>query len=271
MTLPIPACLDAGPKNAANTVVFLHGVGGGKKGFQPSVELFASQGYRALAWDMPGYGDSQLEGTLSFEYLALSLEKLLDAADVQKAILVGHSMGGMVALQAWTHCPLRIAGMVIAASSPAFGQQDGDFQKQFVAQRLAPLDAGKSMAQVADKLIPNMVSPHALPSGAALSDYPAGLALAHACMSAVPPSTYRAAIQALVKFEQRAALPSISVPTLCLAGEYDKTAPPEVLRRMAQKIPHAEYECIPGVGHLMNFEQEASFHALVLKFIKAHF
>jgi pimeloyl-ACP methyl ester carboxylesterase len=78
-------------------------------------------------------------------------------------------------------------------------------------------------------------------------------------MSAVPPSTYRAAIQALVKFEQRAALPGISVPTLCLAGEYDKTAPPEVLRRMAQKIPHAEYDFIPCVGHLMNFEQEASF------------
>ena len=121
MTMATPASLDAGPKNAANTVVFLHGVGGGKKGFQPSVDFFASQGYRALAWDMPGYGDSQLEGTLSFEYLALSLEKLLDAANVQKAILVGHSLGGLAAPQAWTHCPSRIAGMVIAASSPAFG------------------------------------------------------------------------------------------------------------------------------------------------------
>ena len=165
LSLSTPAWLEAGPKDAPLAVVFLHGIGGGKKGFKPSVEFFATQGHRALAWDMPGYGDSPLEGTLSFESLALSLEKLLDAAHVQKAILVGHSMGGMVALQAWTHCPSRIAGMVIAASSPAFGQQDGDFQKQFVAQRLAPLDAGQTMAQVADKLIPNMVSPHALPSG----------------------------------------------------------------------------------------------------------
>ena len=122
----------------------------------------------------------------------------------------------------------------------------------------------KTMAQVADRLVPSMVAPQALPPGAMLPDYPPGLALAHACMSAVPPDTYRAALQALVTFEQRAALPSITVPTLCLAGEHDKTAPPEVLRRMAQKIPGAQFECIPGVGHLMGFEQEAPFHQAIL-------
>ena len=271
MTASTPAYLEAGPPSAKTCLVFLHGIGGGKKGFQSSVEYFASKGYRALAWDMPGYGDSPLTGALSFNSLAKSLELLLNKAKVQKAVLVGHSMGGMVALQAWTQCPQRIEGLVIAASSPAFGQQDGDFQQQFVAQRLAPLNAGKTMAQVADRLVPSMVAPQALPAGAMLPDWPAGLALAHACMSAVPPPTYRASLNALVKFEQRAALPTITVPTLCLAGEHDKTAPPEVLRRMAQKIPAAEYECISGVGHLMGFEQEAPFHAAVFNFVRRHF
>ena len=271
MSVSTAAYIEAGPSSAKAALVFLHGIGGGKKGFQSSVNYFGEQGFRALAWDMPGYGDSQANGTLSFESLAASLEVMLDAAKVEKAVLVGHSMGGMVALQAWTHCPSRIAGMVIAASSPAFGQEDGDFQKQFVAQRLAPLDAGQPMTQVADRLIPSMVGPQALPEGARIAQYPAGLALAHACMSAVPPNTYRAAIHALVKFEQRAALPTISVPTLCLAGEHDKTAPPEVLRRMAQKITGAEYECISGVGHLMSFEQQEPFHAAILNFVRRHF
>lgn len=271
MNADLPAWLDAGPADAKTTLIFLHGIGGGKMGFKSSVDYFASLGYRALAWDMPGYGDSPLTGTLSFASLAHSLEMMLDAAKVQRAVLVGHSMGGMVALQAWTLCPQRIEGLVIAASSPAFGQQEGDFQQQFVAQRLAPLNAGKTMSQVADRLVPSMVAPDALPAGAGLKDYPAGLALAHACMSAVPPETYRASLQALVTFEQRAALPSIAVPTLCLAGEHDKTAPPEVLRRMAQKIPGAQYECIPGVGHLMGFEQEAPFHQAVLKFVRHYF
>jgi pimeloyl-ACP methyl ester carboxylesterase len=271
MNVSTPAYIEAGPSSATSTLVFLHGIGGGKKGFQSSVNYFAEQGFRALAWDMPGYGDSQANSTLTFESLAVSLEAMLDAAKVERAVLVGHSMGGMVALQAWAHCPSRIAGMVMAASSPAFGQQDGDFQKQFVAQRLAPLDAGQSMVQVADRLIPSMVGPLALPEGTALAQYPAGLALAHACMSAVPPQTYRAALHALVKFDQRAALPTIKVPTLCLAGVHDKTAPPEVLRRMAQKIQGAEYECISGVGHLMGFEQEAPFHEVILNFVRRHF
>ena len=271
MKADLPVWIEAGPKHAKTTLVFLHGIGGGKKGFKPTVDYFASLGFRALAWDMPGYGDSPLTAELSFESLADSLTQMLDKANIHKAVLVGHSMGGMVALQAWTHCPEKIEGMVIAASSPAFGQQNGDFQQQFVAQRLAPLNAGKTMAQVADRLVPSMVAPDALPAGAALPDYPAGLALAHACMSAVPPNTYRAALQALVTFEQRAALPSIAVPTLCLAGEHDKTAPPEVLRRMAQKIPGAQYECIPGVGHLMGFEQEAPFHQAILNFCTTSF
>ena len=271
MTASTPAYLEAGPPSAKTCLVFLHGIGGGKKGFQTSVDFFAKQGFRALAWDMPGYGESQAHDTLSFESLAASLETMLDAAHVEKAVLIGHSMGGMVALQAWTQCPSRIAGLVVAASSPAFGHQDGDFQKQFVAQRLAPLNAGKTMSEVADRLTPSMVAPLALAAGAGLAQYPAGLALAHACMSAVPPSTYRAALNALVKFEQRGALPTISVPTLCLAGEHDKTAPPEVLRRMAQKIPGAEYECLKGVGHLMNFENEALFHEAVLNFTRRYF
>ena len=271
MMADLPSWIEAGPVDAKTTLVFLHGIGGGKKGFQSSVDCFASKGYRALAWDMPGYGDSPLTGTLSFDSLAKSLERMLNQAKVQKAVLVGHSMGGMVTLQAWTHCPERIEGLVIAASSPAFGQQDGDFQQQFVAQRLAPLNAGKTMAQVADRLVPSMVAPQALPVGAMLPDYPPGLALAHACMSAVPPNTYRASLQALVTFEQRAALPSISVPTLCLAGEFDKTPPPEVLRRMAKKIPGAQYQCIPGVGHLMGFEQEAPFHQAILNFCTTSF
>ncbi|MEY5022200.1 MAG: Pimeloyl-[acyl-carrier protein] methyl ester esterase, partial [Pseudomonadota bacterium] len=138
MMVDTPAWIEAGPSHAKTTLVFLHGIGGGKMGFQSSVNYFASLGYRALAWDMPGYGDSALNGALSFASLAQSLEQLLDKAQVPKAVLVGHSMGGMVALQAWTQCPQRIEGLVIAASSPAFGQQDGDFQQQFVAQRLAP-------------------------------------------------------------------------------------------------------------------------------------
>ncbi|MEY3408454.1 MAG: Pimeloyl-[acyl-carrier protein] methyl ester esterase [Pseudomonadota bacterium] len=66
MMVNTPAWIEAGPINAKTTLVFLHGIGGGKMGFQSSVDYFATLGYRALAWDMPGYGDSALNGALSF-------------------------------------------------------------------------------------------------------------------------------------------------------------------------------------------------------------
>jgi pimeloyl-ACP methyl ester carboxylesterase len=90
-------------------------------------------------------------------------------------------------------------------------------------------------------------------------------------MAAVPPATYRAALQALVRFEQRAALPTIAVPTLCLAAEHDTTAPPEVLRRMAEKIPHARFALLPDASHLLCFEQPEAFNALILTFLSTAF
>jgi pimeloyl-ACP methyl ester carboxylesterase len=170
----------------------------------------------------------------------------------------------MVALQAWTQKPERISGLLLAASSPAFGNTDGDFQKQFLAQRLAPLEAGKTMGDIADKLIPTM----AAPGGEAAHTVPTNLKSAHQSMSAVPPDTYRAALHALVQFEQRAALPTITVPVLCLAAEHDRTAPPTVMERMAQKIPDARYACLDGAGHLLHYEQPEAFNAELEKFLK---
>jgi pimeloyl-ACP methyl ester carboxylesterase len=221
-------------------------------------------GWRSLAWDMPGYGDSPMVTPYDFAHLAQALWQMLDASHIHRAVFVGHSMGAMVALQAWTQKPERITGMLLAASSPAFGNTDGDFQKQFLAQRLAPLEAGKTMGDIADKLIPTM----AAPGGDQANVVPASLKSAQQSMSAVPPDTYRAALHALVQFEQRAALPTITVPVLCLAAEHDRTAPPTVMERMAQKIPGARYACLAGAGHLLHYEQPEAFNAELEKFLK---
>ncbi len=96
-------------------------------------------------------------------------------------------------------------------------------------------------------------------------------AQATAVMAAVPEATYRQVLAAIVSFERRAALATIAVPTLCLAGAQDRTAPPEVLRRMAAHIPGAEYAELANAGHIANVEQPAAFQAAVLDFLQRHF
>ncbi|GAB3183051.1 alpha/beta fold hydrolase [Hydrogenophaga aquatica] len=256
---PIPCYQETGSEHSARpALVFLHGIGGGSAGWHHQQQAFAQQGYHTLAWEMPGYGRSPLIAPYDFPGLAEALRRMLDAARVERAILIGHSLGGMVALQAWTVMPERIQAMVLAATSPAFGHGSGDFQQQFLAQRLAPLDAGQTLAQVAERLVPAMAAPNA--SAASLAE-------AKACMGAIPPASYRAALQALVTFEQRAALPTITVPTLCLAAEHDRTAAPSVMQRMAARIPGAQYVEIAGAGHLVNFERPDAFNAAVADFL----
>jgi len=244
---------------AKPSLIFLHGIGGRASGWAAIQQTCAQAGHASLAWDMPGYGNSPSIEPFTFDGLADALAALMDARGLQQAVLVGHSMGGMVALQMWARHPERVAGLVLAASSPAFGHGSGDFQQAFLAQRLAPLEAGKSMADVADNLVPTMLAPaYAGP----------GLAQAKACMGSILPAAYKAALGALVQFEQRAVLPTITVPTLCLAAEHDRTASPAVVQRMAEKIPGAQTQCLNGVGHLMTFEQPDSFANALLPFLQ---
>ena len=152
--------------------------------------------------------------------------------------------------------------MVLSATSPAFGKPDGTWQQEFLQQRLGPLDAGRTMADLAPALVGGLVGPDA---------NPAGVRLATEVMSRVPGDTYRKALRAIVGFDRRAALGSIAVPVLALAGERDATAPPAVMEKMARKIPGAEYVVLAGCGHLANLERPRAFDDAVLGWLGRRF
>jgi pimeloyl-ACP methyl ester carboxylesterase len=253
----VPAFITRG--EGEPVLVLLHGIGGGKSFWVPQLEALARAGVRAVAWDMPGYGDSAMVNPYTMPTLAHALGRLLDAVAGERVVLVGHSMGGMVALEAMALFPRRIAGLVLSATSPAFGKPDGDWQRAFLRQRLEPLDQGQSMADIAPALVRGMIAPQA---------DAAAVQRAVEVMSAVPAATYRAALQALVSFDRRALLPSIVAPTLALAGEDDSVAPPAVVEKMAGKIPGARYRCIARAGHLLSLEQPAAFTEAVLRFVR---
>jgi pimeloyl-ACP methyl ester carboxylesterase len=165
----------------------------------------------------------------------------------------------MVAQTALRRRPDGYRAAVLACTSPAFGNPTGEFQNKFVADRLGPLDAGNTMADLAARMVATIVAPH--------SD-PAGRALAIEVMARVPPETYRAAVRCLVGFDERASLASIRIPTLCLACDKDPNAPPAVMERMAARIPGAQFVCLSGVGHLPNLEAPAAFDAAILGFLE---
>jgi 3-oxoadipate enol-lactonase len=154
--------------------------------------------------------------------------------------------------------PDAYAAAVLSCTSPAFGNPAGDFQKKFVADRLAPLDAGGTMADAAPEAARNIMGP---------DPDPAGRALFIEQYAAVPTATYRAAVNCLVTFDERANLAAIKIPVLCLAAEHDRNAPAPVVEKMAGKIPGAYYFCLSGLGHMPNLEAPSAFDAAIFSFI----
>jgi len=150
---------------------------------------------------------------------------------------------------------------VLCFTSPAFAGGDSDFTRQFVAARIDPLDRGESMPQIACRLMPAMRGSKSDPSG---------LALAEKIMSGVRPDTYRKAVRLLTTFDRRKELGAIRVPTLLVSGSEDRTAPPKVMEKMAQKIPGAEYIMLEGCGHLGPMDQPDAFNAVLLDFLSRH-
>jgi len=232
-------------------VIFLHGIGGDAVSWLPELDALSGR-CRAIAWDMPGYGGSPALPAMDFRALAGALKNLLGKLGVERAHIVGHSIGGMVALEFAAHFPGSVASLVLYATSPAFGRADGDWQRDFLEARLAPLDAGKRMAELAPAIVNSLVG-----------DNPdaQGIARATAAMARVPEAAYRAAMQCLVTFDRRDVLAGITAPTLVLTGEKDDNAPAAIMERMAEKIPGARFQVIPGAGHLAHFERPAAFRA----------
>jgi pimeloyl-ACP methyl ester carboxylesterase len=148
--------------------------------------------------------------------------------------------------------------LVLCGTSASFGKPDGEWQRQFIAHRTAPLDAGHTMAELAETLVPQMIGPGSLPEGVKLAIH---------CMSLVPSATYRRALEALVTFDRRASLPHIDVPTLLIAGEHDRNAPSPVMKKMADAIPRSTFIEMRGIGHLQNLEAPDEFDGLLLNFL----
>ncbi|HZH07266.1 MAG TPA: alpha/beta fold hydrolase [Lautropia sp.] len=245
------------------TLVLLHGIGGNAAGLAPVVSAFSEVGWPALAWSQPGYDGTPLVEPYDLGSCARALGAWLGARESGAVVLVGHSMGGMLAqtLSAQVDggvragsAGFRIAGLVLAHTSSAFGHPGGDFQQRFIASRTRPLDQGRTMRDIATALVPTMMAPTA---SAETRD--AGVAM----MAAVPPETYRLAVSAVAAFDGRAHLEAIQVPTLCLAAEHDTTAAPAVLQRMSQRIPGADYQCLEALGHLAPIEDPARWAAAV--------
>lgn len=240
---------EAAGEPGATPLIFLHGIGGAARAWRQQLATFGDR-FRAIAWDMPGYGGSAPLASVSIAALADALQQFIGQIGAVRPILVGHSIGGMIVQKWLVQWPELSRAVVLAQTSPAFGRADGDWQKSFIAARLGPFDRGETMRSLAPSLVQELVGEH---------PDPVGMELARDCMASVPEASYRAMMLALVGFDQRSTLKDISVPALLLSGSRDNNAPAPMMAKTATFIPSAKYVELAGVGHLANLERPEAF------------
>lgn len=249
-------------KGQGEGVIFLHGIGGNHHSWDEQLQHFSSH-YQAIAWDARGYLDSQdYEGPCRFEDFSDDLRRLMDHLRLDKAHLVGLSMGGRILMDFATRHPQRVQTLVLAASFPSFGQTlSAQQQDDFMRLRRQPLEEGKSLVDMAPALVDALLGPHA--SAQVRAQMLASIA-------SLRPQSYLKTLQATLAFDRRRELAQIQAPTLLIYGEHDRVVTPAQGRDVWAAMPHARYVTAPGVGHLINLEAPEFFNAQVQRFIGEH-
>lgn len=214
--------------------------------------------HRVIAPDYRGLGKSAVSTDAStMELLAQDVRALLQHVRVERAAVVGLSMGGYLAFELYRQAPALFRGIALCDTKAGADTDDGKAGRE----KFAKTALEKGLTWVADEMVPKLLRAQPDPAvvkevrGLVAEGTPAGIAAAQRGMARRPDST--------------ATLATISCPALVIVGEDDTLTPPPESEKMAQGIKGAKLVRIPQAGHLANLESPAAFDAALEPFLSA--
>lgn len=242
---------DEAGDGEALPILFLHGVGSDKSVWAPQLSHFSSS-RRAIAFDYPGYGESEFVADASRDDYAASILAAMDALGIRRAHICGLSLGGVVAIATHAAAPERCASLIISDSFAVHPDGQGIHDRSVAASQ------SMSMRELAEAR-----------SGVLLGSAATPVLQAEVieAMAAIDPAAYRIGAAAVWLADQRERAMAINVPTLILVGEEDSITPPALSQELADHIPGSRLERIAGAGHLANAEQPDAFNNAVESFL----
>jgi pimeloyl-ACP methyl ester carboxylesterase len=255
-------------------IVLLHGV-------TLSVETWPyqlaalSKEYRVIALDARGHGVSKSDAAAwGIDRMASDVAQVFAHLDLRDAILVGHSMGGMITQQMCLDfadlARERIAGTILLSTGASPSQSVPGaswFNRTFMKSkssgtgRPARIGAWQPPPEVAYAM-----------ARLALGTKPDPRHVKHTqnMSFAMPPETLNALLPNVVFFEVRHRLKDYPVPALVIVGSRDLLTPPRIGRELARRIPGAEFEVVPGAGHMLMLERAEWLNDRIDEFARAH-
>jgi pimeloyl-ACP methyl ester carboxylesterase len=249
---------------AGPPVVLLHGMGCGRRMWFHQIRALRDR-FRVIAYDQRGHGETDAP-TAATDYsaghLARDLVGVLDALKIERAAIVGFSLGGGPALALAASRPERVSRLVLADVGAG---ADDPVKIQWLARHWVSLIRNGEV----DELVCDMLRSELFKVYARRS--PRRREHMAALIRATPIDGLHFTLsEVLAKrkslFRLTGVLKSVRVPTRVIVGEHDYVCT-KASRLMAQLIPGAELKVIPNSGHMSPIEQPAAFTAALLEFL----
>ena len=251
--------------NSERTFIFINSLGTDFRIWDNVAEVLKNHG-SILCFDKQGHGLSELKKSPlpdsnrdftpfnSISDYAHDVVGLMDALSIQKAVIVGLSIGGVIAQYLAVHHADRIEKLVLSNTAPKIGTAETwDLRINKVKNEgIQSITEGVMKVWFSENLHKNRPDE--------LNAYANMLANS-------PIEGYIQACEALKYNDLTAEITHINVPTLCIAGSVDGSTPPALVKAMADKIPNAQYVEIEGVGHIPCVETPSVVAAHILNFI----
>ncbi|MCX5514408.1 3-oxoadipate enol-lactonase [Kaistia algarum] len=240
----------------APTVLLLNSLGTELRMWDGVADALAGP-FRVIRFDKPGHGLSEAaERPYSIRQLAAYALSVLDAFGVERAHVVGLSIGGQIAMALADAYPRRIDRLVLSNTAARIGSP------QMWSDRIGALERG-GIASIADPILERWFSARWR------RDHPEELAGWRAMLTRCDLAGYLGCCEALAGADLTAACTAIRQPVLVIAGSEDGATPPALVQSTAALIPQAAFVCIEGAGHLPCIEQPDAYLRLLRGFLGA--
>lgn len=220
--------------------------------WQPQLDALTT-GFRVLRYDHLGHGESPVPpGPYRVEELGRHVLRLLDQLDLARVRYAGLSLGGMVGMWLAAHHPERVDRLGLLCTSAYLPPAEGWLLRARTVR-------AEGTASVADAVVARWFTPRFA------ERQPKVVQRLKATFGTLPAEGYAGCCEAIAALDLRPVLPRITAPTLVIAGADDPATPPAHGQAIADAVPGARIEVLPGAAHLASVERPDAVNDLLLE------
>ena len=248
-------------RGSGEPLLLIHGLGYARWGWEPVLPGLAER-FDVLLFDNRGIGESDAPpGPYTVAEMAADAVQVLDEAGVERAHVVGTSLGGMIAQELALSFPDRVDRLVLACTTPG-----GPNAHPMPQSTLALLAEAATLEPVVAlrRFVENALSPATVASRPAVVE---GI-LAHRIATAQSPAAWAAQAAAGATFDAHDRIAGLAASTLVQHGTEDVVVDPRNADVLMRLLPDAKLVLFPGAGHLYFWEEPEGFVGSVTSFLE---